>query len=155
MAEGVFGGLLGGEEQKAEAEASEARVSAEAFASALAEEQAKHDPEVARAAAQFLRDQSALLKIQTAEIEEQRGLRLDNLRSQSREGELRRFGQRIRNGMQVLTALVFALIGVGLAVLVYDAFSARSVVVDTFDTPRPWRRRACRAGWWPPACWTS
>ena len=135
MAEGLFGGLLGGEEEKAEAEAAEARISAEAFAAALAEEQAKHDPEVARAAAQFLRDQSDLLKTQSAEIEEQRPLRLSHLRHQSQEGKLRRFGQRIRNGMQVFTALLFTVIGVGLCVMVYDAFAARSVVVNAFDTP--------------------
>ncbi len=128
MAEGLLGGLLGGEEEKEEAQAAAARASAEAFAAALADQAAKHDPEVARAAAEFLR-------IQTAEIEEQRELRLSHLRSQSREGRLRRFGQRIRNGMQVLTALVFVVIGVGLGVMVYDAFTARSVVVESFDTP--------------------
>ena len=135
MAEGLFGGLLGGEEERAEAEAVEGRVSAEAFAAALAEGLTKHDPEVARAAAQFLRDQSALLKIQTAEIDEQQALRLSHLRSQSSEGALRRFGQRMRNGMQVLIALFFALVGVGLGVLVYDAFNSRSVVVEPFDSP--------------------
>lgn len=135
MAESVFGGLFGGEEEKAEAEAAEARVSAEAFAAALAEEQARRDPEVARAAAQFLRDQSALLTTQTAEIEEQRAIRLSHLHSQSREGRLRRFGQRLRNGMQVFTAVVFTVVGVGLCVMVHDAFTARSVVVEPFDTP--------------------
>ena len=135
MAEGILGGLLGGEEEYAEAEPGEGRVSAEAFAAALAEDQAKHDPEVARAAAQFLRDQSTLLKTQTAEIEEQRTLRVSHLRSQSHEGKLRRFGQRVRNGMQVFTALVFTLISAGLGVMVYDAFNTRSVVVEPFDTP--------------------
>jgi hypothetical protein len=135
VAEGLFGGLLGGEEAKAEEAAVTARVSAEAFAAALAEEHAKYDPKVARAAAQFLRDQSALLKTQTAEIEEQRPLRLSSLRSSSHEGKLRRFGQRIRNGMQLFTVLIFVLVGVGLCVMIYDAFTAHSVVVDTFDTP--------------------
>ena len=136
MAEGLLGGLLGGEEEASEVEASiEARAGAGAFAAALAEEHSRHDPEVAGAAAQFLRDQSILLQAQTAELEEQRALRLAHLHNQSREGRLRRFGQRLRNGIQVFTALVVALIGVGLCVLVYDAFTARSVVVDPFDTP--------------------
>ena len=135
MAEGWLGGLLGGEDETPEAESGEGRISAEAFAAALAEEHARHDPEVAGAAAQFLRDQSTLLKSQTAEIEEQRALRLSHLKNQSREGKLRRFGQRLRNGMQVFTALVFTLVGVGLCVLVYDAFNTRSVVVEPFDTP--------------------
>ena len=135
MAEGLLGGLLGGEEEKAEAEAAAERASAEAFAAAVAAEQAKHHPGVARATEAFLDEQRLLLQGQREELAEQRPLRLSHLHSQSREGKLRRFGQRIRNGMQVLTAVVFAVIGVGLGVMVYDAFTARSVVVEAFDTP--------------------
>jgi tetratricopeptide (TPR) repeat protein len=135
VAEGLLGGLLGGEDEAAEVEAGEGRVSAEAFAAALAEEQARHDPEVARAAAQFLRDQSALLKAQTVELEEQRALRLHHLQGQSREGRLRRFGLRLRNGLQLFTALIATGIGVGLLVMIVDAVNARSVVVEPFDAP--------------------
>jgi tetratricopeptide (TPR) repeat protein len=135
VAEGLLGGLLGGEEEKAEADAAAARASAEAFAAAVAADQAKQDPGVARATERFLDRQASLLKAQEDELNEQRPLRLTHLHSQSQEGKLRRFGQRIRNGMQVATALLFAVIGVGLGVMVYDAFSARSVVVETFDTP--------------------
>ncbi len=136
MAEGLLGGLLGGEDEAPDVEAAgEARAGADAFAAALAADQAKHDPAVAKAAERFLHKQSALLDAQTAELEEQRALRLSHLKSQSREGKLRRFGQRIRNGMQVFTALAFTLIGVGLVVMLYDAFNARSVVVEPFDTP--------------------
>jgi hypothetical protein len=137
VAEGPLGGLLGGEEEEApEVEAStEARVGAEAFAAALAADEAKHNPAVAKAAERFLDKQSTLLEVQTAEIQEQRALRLTHLQHQSREGKLRRFGQRIRNGMQVLTALLFAAISVGVCVLVFDAFNAHSVVVEPFDTP--------------------
>jgi len=136
LAEGLFGGLLGGEEEASEIEAAnEARAGAEAFAATLAADQAKHDPAVAKAAERFLDKQSVLLDAQTAELEEQRALRLSHLKSQSHEGKLRRFGQRIRNGMQVLTALLVTLIGVGLCLMLYDAFTARSVVVEPFDTP--------------------
>lgn len=136
MAEGVFGGLFGsGEDEAAEADAGEGRISAEAFAAALAEEHARHDPEVSQAAAQFLRDQSALLNTQRAEIEEQRPLRLRHLQNQSREGRLRRFGQRMRNGLQVFTAAVAGLIGLGVLIMIVDAFRAGSVVVEPFDAP--------------------
>jgi len=135
VAEGLLGGLLGGEEENAEAEAAAERASAEAFAAAVAAEQAKHHPGVARATEAFLDEQRLLLQGQREELAEQRPLRLSSLRSSSREGRLRRFGLRIRNGMQVLTALVFAVIGVGLGVMVYDAFATRSVVVEPFDTP--------------------
>ncbi len=112
MAEGLLGGLLGGEEEAPEVEAGEGRVSAEAFAASLAADQAKHDAAVARAAEAFLQEQTRLLQTQREEITEQRTLRLSHLRSHSREGKLRRFGQRIRNGMQVFTALIFSAIGV-------------------------------------------
>ena len=136
MAEGLLGGLLGGEEEASEVEASsEARAGAEAFAAALAADQAKQDPAVAKAAERFLDKQSELIDAQTAELQEQRALRLSHLHSQSREGRLRRFGQRLRNGMQVFTALLFTVVGVGLCVMVHDAFTARSVVVEPFDTP--------------------
>jgi tetratricopeptide (TPR) repeat protein len=133
--EGLLGGILGGEEEKAEADATAARASAEAFAAAVAADQAKQDPGVARATERFLDRQASLLKAQEDELSEQRALRLSHLKSQSREGKLRRFGQRIRNGMQVFTALLFTVVGVGLCVMVYDAFTARSVVVEPFDTP--------------------
>ncbi len=135
MAEGLLGGLLGGEEEAPEVEAGEGRVSAEAFAASLAADQAKHDAAVARAAEAFLQEQTRLLQTQREEITEQRTLRLSHLRSHSREGKLRRFGQRIRNGMQVFTALIFSAIGVGLGVMIYDAFTSRSVVVDAFKAP--------------------
>ncbi|MBV8684723.1 MAG: tetratricopeptide repeat protein [Caulobacteraceae bacterium] len=135
MADGLFGRLLGGDDEADEADASEGRVSAEAFAAALAEEHAKHDPEVARAAAIFLRDQSTLLKAQTAEIDEQRALKLRHLQNQSREGKLRRFGLRLRNGLQLFTAVVATVIGLGLLVMIVDAFRAQSVVVEPFDAP--------------------
>lgn len=136
MAEGVLGGLLGGEEDRAEEPAlGETRSGADAFAAALAADHAKYDPKVAMAAKAFLEKQGRLLDAQTDELSEQRALRLSHLRSASREGKLRRFGQRIRNGMQVFTALIFSAIGVGLAVMIYDAFTSRSVVVEAFKAP--------------------
>jgi tetratricopeptide (TPR) repeat protein len=133
---GLLGGLLGGEEEGPEHDAAgETRAGADAFAAALAADHAKYDPNVAAAAKAFLEKQGRLLDAQTDELSEQRALRLSHLKSQSREGKLRRFGQRIRNGMQVLTALAFTLIGAGLIVMLYDAFNTRSVVVEPFDTP--------------------
>jgi hypothetical protein len=135
MAEGLLGGLFGDDDEAAEAETARGRISAAAFAAALAQEQSRRDPEVARAAAQFLRDQSALSKAQSAELEEQRALRLGNLQSQSDEGGLRRFGLRMRYGLQLFTAAVAGLIGVSLLMMIVDAFNARSVVVEPFDAP--------------------
>jgi tetratricopeptide (TPR) repeat protein len=135
VAEGVLGGLLGAEEEASEAEAGEGRVSAEAFAAALAADEAKHDPRVARAAEAFLQEQTRLLQTQREEIAEQRTLRLSHLRSQSREGKIRRVGQRIRVGMQAFTVLILSVIACGVLVMLYDAFTSRTVVVDAFKAP--------------------
>ena len=135
MAEGLLGGLLGGEEEGAESEAGESRVSAEAFAASLAADQAKHDPRVARAAEAFLDQQTSLLKAQEDELQEQRALRLSHLKSQSREGRIRRVGQRIRVGIQAFTVLILTVIGLGVLIMLYDAFTSRSVVVDAFKAP--------------------
>ena len=136
MAEGLLGGLLGGEEEGAEAEAAaEALVGAEAFAAAVAADQAKHDPAVAEATTDFLREQTHLLKVQAKHLQDEHELRLQHLRGQSREGKLRRVGQRLRIGMQVVTAVIVTAVGVGVCAMVLDALSSRRVVVDPFDAP--------------------
>ncbi len=136
MAEGELGGLLGGEDEAVEIDAAvEARSGAEGFASALAADHAKYDPVVAAAAADFLRDQSRLLRAQTEELGEQRTLRFSHLVSQEREGGIRRAGQRIRVGMQAFVALVVGLIAIGVVVMVMDAFTSRQVVLDAFKAP--------------------
>jgi tetratricopeptide (TPR) repeat protein len=131
----LLGGLLGGEEEAPEVEAAEGQISAEAFAAAVAADQAKHDPAVARATERFLDRQTSLLKAQEDELHEQRPWRLHHLKDQLREGKIRRLGQRIRVGIQAFTVLILTAIGVGLAVMIYDAFTSRSVVVDAFKAP--------------------
>jgi tetratricopeptide (TPR) repeat protein len=136
VAEGVLGGVLGGgEEEHAAEEEREARSGAEAFAAALAADQAKHDPRVARAAETFLQWQARLLRAQFEELSEQRALRLRHLHNQSRESKLRRAGQRIRLALQALTGLVLCTIGAGVVVMLMDAFNSRSVIVEPFDAP--------------------
>jgi tetratricopeptide (TPR) repeat protein len=124
VADDLIKGLGGGE---ADDEAVESQVG-EALAAAFAVDQARHDPDVARAAIDFL-------KAQTLEIEEQRAFRLSRIQGQSREGKLRRFGLRLRNGMQIFLALAATVIGLGVLVMLYDAFASRSVVVDAFKAP--------------------
>ena len=136
MAEGVFEGLLGGEDETSGGEiAPGANVGGEAFAAALAADHAKHDPAVARAAKRFLDRQAKLIDAQTEELVEQRPLRLRHLKSQSREGELRRFGLRLRNGLQVGFGLIVAAVAMGVVVMVFDAFNTQAVVVEPFDAP--------------------
>ncbi|MGC1304185.1 MAG: tetratricopeptide repeat protein [Caulobacteraceae bacterium] len=136
MAEGLLGGLLGGEEDGAEAEAlGEARLGAEAFAATLAADHAKYDPRVARAAETFLEKQARLLDAQTEEFIEQRALRLSHLRNQSREGKIRRVGQRIRVGMQALVALIAGFVALSLVAAAWSAANDHGLVVEPFSVP--------------------
>jgi tetratricopeptide (TPR) repeat protein len=136
MAEGVLGGLLGEETEKAEVEAGERTPSAEAYAAAVASGMTA-DPEVARQTAAFLASQTALLNVQRIHIEDEHTLRLASLRNQISEQGLRRFGLRLRTTSQLLVALIIAALALGLAVMLYDAFHSRSVVIDSFQTPPP------------------
>ena len=135
MSKGLLGGVAGGEAERPEAGLAETRIGADAFAAALAEDHAKHDPDVARAAKLFLERQAFLIDAQTAELNEQGPLRLRQLHSQALEGKLRRFGLKLRNALQVFMGFIIAAVAIGVMVMVFDAFNARSVVVDPFDAP--------------------
>ena len=136
MAEGVFGGLLGGDEDRQEGKADgELRGGADAFAVAVAVDQARHDPEVAAATRRFLDTQTRLIADQITSIEEERGVRLRSLYGQALEGQLRRAGQRLRLGTQLLLTVIAALIVAGLVLMLIDAFRSRSVIVEPFDAP--------------------
>jgi hypothetical protein len=102
MAEGLLGGVLGDEDEKPEVETPDALASAEAFASAVAAKLAGNDPEVARRTADFLIDQSQLLKVQKKHLEEEHAARLHFLQGQAREVDIRRFGLRLRVGFRFL-----------------------------------------------------
>ena len=132
----MLSGLVGGEDEGPEPVASaEPKLSAEAFAAAVAADHAKYDPGVARATQAFLERQASLLNSQDDQLNAERALRLSHLQSQSREGRIRRVGQRIRVGMQIFVAVIASVVGLGLVVMLYDAFTSRSVVVDAFKAP--------------------
>jgi tetratricopeptide (TPR) repeat protein len=135
MSEGMLGGMLGGEEEKPEVEAPEPLASAEAFAAAVAAKLAGGDPEVARDTSAFLKKQAQLLETQNRHLEEEHGLRIAHLRNQLSEEKVRRFGLRLRVGFQLFLVLGATVIGVGIAVMLRDAFTSRSVVVESFDAP--------------------
>ncbi len=135
MAEGILEGLTGGEDEAPEPGAGEGRIGADAYAAALAADHAKYDPDVGRSAKRFLDRQVRLIDAQTAELVEQRPLRLHHLESQQREGRLRRFGLRLRNALQVFIGLIVAIVALGVMVMLFDAFNSQAVVVEPFDAP--------------------
>jgi tetratricopeptide (TPR) repeat protein len=122
MAEGILGGILGGEEEKPEAESAKALAGAAAFAAAVVAIASQQDPQVARDASKLLNAHSRLLEMQAKQLEDER------------EGKLRRIGIRIRIAYQVCIAVIAAFIGIGVLVMVWDAVTSRSVVIDRFET---------------------
>ena len=134
MADGLLGSVLGDEEDKESVEAElEAAVSADAFAAAVAARLSANDPEVARKTAEFLTDQSELLRVQKKHLIEEHELRLTQLRNQKREGGIRRFGMRIRVVFQLFFAVAAGVVGAGVLVMIHDAIHSRSVVIEPFD----------------------
>ena len=133
MAEGMFGGMLGGEEEKPEVEAAEPLAGAEAFAAAVAAKLAGGDLEVARDTSAFLKKQAQLLDTQNRHLEEEHGLRMAHLRHQLAEENMRRFGLRLRVGFQLFLVLVATALGVGAIVMIYDAFHSRNVIINSFE----------------------
>jgi tetratricopeptide (TPR) repeat protein len=135
MAEGLIGGILGDEDEKAEVEGPEALTSAHAYAAAVAAIASRQDPGVARKTEEFLTEQSHLLRIQAQLLKDEHALRVTNLRGQSYEGRLRRAGIRIRIAFQVFAAVVAGAIGAGILIMIHDAVTSRQVVVEPFEVP--------------------
>src|ERR1700722_17829690 len=135
MAEGMLGGMLGGEEEKPEVEAAEPLAGAEAFAAAVAAKLAGGDPEVARDTSAFLKKQAQLLETQNKHLEEEHALRLAHLRNQLREERIRRVGMRLRVGFQLFFVLVATVIGIGALLMIRNAMEAHGVVIDAFQVP--------------------
>jgi tetratricopeptide (TPR) repeat protein len=135
MAEGLLGGILGDEDEKPETEAAEALAGAEAFAAAVAAIASRQDPQVARDTSTFLNKQSRLLDIQAKHLEDAHALRLAHLRHQSHLLRGQRLGQTLRIGFQLFVALVATAIGIGILGMLREALTARSVVIDPFDSP--------------------
>ncbi len=125
MAEGIVGGILAEDEQKSEAEAV---AGAEAFAAAVAARLSGGDPQVSQDTSAFLKQQARLLEIQARHLEDEHALRLAQLRGQ-------RVAQSLRIGFQVAIALLVIVIGAGIAVMLHDAFTSHSVVIDSFNAP--------------------
>ncbi len=135
MAEGMLGGILGDEDEKPQVDAPDTLAGAEAFASAVAAKLAGSDPEVARRTADFLADQSQLLKVQKKHLEDEHALRLAHLGHQAHLLRGQRLGQVLRIGFQVFVALVGTVVGVGFAILLHDAMTSRRVIIEAFATP--------------------
>jgi tetratricopeptide (TPR) repeat protein len=95
-------------------------------AAALAADAAKSDPVLAQKVSAYFDKQSHLVEVQTEHLHEQRVVNLQLLK-------LRRFGERLRVGLQVFVILVASVIGIGILIMIRDAVDSRSVVIEPFD----------------------
>src|ERR1700686_4880328 len=125
MAEGLLGGVLGGEEDE---QATSTKAAPEACAAAVAANLANHSPEVAAETVVFLRKQTELLEAQRKTVEaEHEYFEL--------EWRPRLLGVRLRTGFQVFIPLVAPVIGVGIAIMIHDAITSRRVVIEPLRMP--------------------
>jgi tetratricopeptide (TPR) repeat protein len=135
MAEGLLSGIIGEEDEKSEIEGREVPADVEAFAAAVAARLSGNDPAVARQTAEFLGEQTQLVRIQREHIRSEHQARLHYLQGQAREVDIRRFGLRLRVGFQLFIALLAAAVLTGIAIMINDAVTSRSVVVEPFEAP--------------------
>ncbi len=122
MAEGLLEGILGGEEEKIDRTVS----GAEPLASAIATNLASQSPEVAAETVAFLRQQTSVLRLQEKNLEAEYEF------FESEAGP-RLLALRLRTGFQIFMALVATVIGIGFAVMIRDALTSRSVMVDAIE----------------------
>jgi tetratricopeptide (TPR) repeat protein len=124
MAEGLLDGILGGEEEKVDA----TQGGAEPFAAAVAANLANQSPEVAAKTAAFFEKQVEVLEVQKKNLEAE-------YEFFEAEWGPRLLALRLRTGFQVFFALFATVIGIGLAIVIYEGVQSRSVVIDSFSAP--------------------
>src|SRR5471030_1813066 len=134
--EGILGGVEG-EEREAEETGFRAEAAATAVATAVAIDAARYDPELSRAASDYLNEQrvlvrasTELVRIQVHHSDEERELSIQAAKR-------KRFSDHFRMSFQVFMTLVATVICVGVGVMVWEAATSKSVVLDSFDSPAP------------------
>ena len=134
MAEGPFEGAFG-EEAEAEEIAAEPSIGSDQTAHILALSGRGKGRGVERETEAYLRDQREIVKkqgrmleIQMEHLHEQRGLNLRHMK-------VRHWRESLQLAFQLWLAVVVGAIVLGLAVMLYDAFTSRSVVVNAFKAP--------------------
>jgi tetratricopeptide (TPR) repeat protein len=126
MPENLFDVFTGGKPEE-EADRGPA-VGPHPFAAAIAADMTRHDSEVAAETANFLRHQSEVLKAQK--------LTLDDEREEfEAEWTPHLIGVWLKTGFEIFTALVFTVLGIGALIMLIDAVTSHSVVVEPFDAP--------------------
>jgi tetratricopeptide (TPR) repeat protein len=124
MAEGLFHGVLGGEEEKVDPTDG----GTEPIVAAAAANLANQNPEVAVETAAMFRKQTEVLEIQKKNLEAE-------YEYFEVEWGPRLLALRLRTGFQIFLVLFATVIGAGVAILIYEAVQSRSVVIESFSAP--------------------
>ncbi|HEX2791682.1 MAG TPA: hypothetical protein VHN17_14730 [Steroidobacteraceae bacterium] len=124
MAQGLLDGVLGGEEEKVD----QTRGGTEPIVAAVAANLANQSPEATAETAAMFRAQTQLLQAQRNSVETEHEFFKAEWRP-------RLLALRLRTGFQVFFALFATVIGVGLAIVIYEGVQSRSVVIDPFSAP--------------------
>jgi tetratricopeptide (TPR) repeat protein len=137
MSENVLESFLGSEPEEEDGALPEIGPIGADAAAALALEQGSKSPELEQETTGYFRDQRQVLKkqarmldVQMEHLHEQRTLNLRHMR-------VRRWRETLQLGFQVFIAFAATVIGLGIMVMLYDAFTSKSVIVEPFDSPPP------------------
>jgi tetratricopeptide (TPR) repeat protein len=126
MAEGLLGGILGGE--KEEDKAASSNVGPEALVAAVAADTVNQNPDVAAEAIALFRKQTEVLEVQRKTLETEHEFF-------EVEWGPRLVSMRLRVGFQIFAILAATVIGIGAAVMIRDAVTSRRVVIEPFHAP--------------------
>ncbi|HEY5019940.1 MAG TPA: hypothetical protein VII17_02875, partial [Steroidobacteraceae bacterium] len=126
MEGGGFDGVLGGEPESSDGDASVG--GADPVAVALALQAANRDPELSRIASEYLAEQRALVQLQIKHFDEERCLAIAAAKR-------KRISDRLRIGLQLFVVLVALGAVVGIAAMFWDAISDHGVKIQAFEVP--------------------
>jgi len=126
VAEGLVEGLLGGEAEDGETQRRTSKLDPLA-AAAILQASAK-GTKLHPILTSYLEEQTRLTRLEAHHFEEERELGIGAAKR-------KRLSDQLRIAFQLLLALIVTAIGVGLVVMIHDAFTSRSVVIDPFSAP--------------------
>ncbi len=135
MADDLFDGVLGSDDEKSDSVAPEALAGAEAFAAAIAAIASRQDPEVARRTAEFLSDQSRLLRTQAQHLDDEHASRLVHLRLMVSAAKRKRYADHVRNCLYTGIALLVLAVLAAVTRMTFEAMSDHGLVVEDFTVP--------------------
>ena len=133
--EDLLGGMGGEPDAEARVEDARAEIAGDGAATTIAIGQADNDPKARADADGYLRSQKTLVDLQIAHFEEQHRLTHQERLLAIDAARRKRFADRLRNGLQVFVAIGVTLAALAVLVMIHDAATARSVVVDPFAAP--------------------